>query len=444
MLIKPRVLVLTLAASLVLVPSMFSQEKKPNWKDRAEYDLYESIIKDPTPATRLEKLDKWKSSYANTDFVGLRLQIYLATYRQLNRSREVFNTAKEILKTDPKNLEALSALAIYVYRFSPPAPADLDDAYAACNTILSNLDALYAPDKKTQPNMSDADWAKAKKEMQVWSQKTLGWIDWQKKNLDQAEVELAKALELDPTAAQVSYWLGNVLVAEKKPEKQSAVLYDFARAAAYDGPNALDAATRKQITDYLTRAYKSYHGSTDGLDQLMATAKTAALPPEGFKVESTADIERKKIEADEAAAKANPMLALWRNIKQELKSDTGQTYFNNSMKDAELPGGAGGVQEFKGKLISAKPETRPKELVLSVEDGTTADCTLKLDEALVGKMEPGAMIGFSGVAESFAKDPYMVTFNVEKTKVTGWAGKVERPVRKKSTATKKRATKKQP
>lgn len=410
---------------------MFSQGTKPNWKDRAEYDLYESITKDPNATTRLEKLDKWKSQYPNTDFVANRQQIYLLTYRQLNRPREAFTTAKAILKTDPKNLEALSALAIYVYRFTPPSAADLDDAYSACGTILSELDALYAPDKKTQPNMSDADWEKAKKEMQIWAQKTLGWIDWQKKNLDKAEAELVKTLQLDPDAAQVSYWLGNVLVAEKKPEKQSAVLYHFARAAAYDGPEALDAATRKQITDYLTRAYKSFHGGTDGLDQLMAQAKTAALPPPDFKVKSTADIEREKIEAEEAAAKANPMLALWRSIKKELQSDTGSTYFANNMKDAELPGGAGGVTEFKGKLISATPENRPKELVLSVENGTTPDTTLKLDEPLVGKMEPGAQLGFSGVAESFTKDPYMVTFNVEKDKITGWAGKVERPVRKK-------------
>ena len=30
-----------------------------NWKDRAEYDLYESITKEATPAKRLELLNQW-------------------------------------------------------------------------------------------------------------------------------------------------------------------------------------------------------------------------------------------------------------------------------------------------------------------------------------------------------------------------------------------------
>jgi hypothetical protein len=58
--------------------------------------------------------------------------------------------------------------------------------------------------------------------------------------------------------------------------------------------------------------------------------------------------------------------------------------------------------------------------------------TLKLDSALPGKMDPGAEIGFSGVADSFTKDPFMVTFTVEKSKIEGWTGK-NPPAHKKKT-----------
>ena len=44
------------------------------------------------------------------------------------------------------------------------------------------------------PEMSDADAAKAKPEMQVFAQKTAGWIDWTRKDFPRAEVELAKAI----------------------------------------------------------------------------------------------------------------------------------------------------------------------------------------------------------------------------------------------------------
>src|SRR5579872_6309061 len=45
-----------------------------NWKDRAEYDLYDAITKDQNPQTRLEKLNQWKDKYPSTDFIDLREQ----------------------------------------------------------------------------------------------------------------------------------------------------------------------------------------------------------------------------------------------------------------------------------------------------------------------------------------------------------------------------------
>jgi hypothetical protein len=81
------------------------------------------------------------------------------------------------------------------------------------------------------------------------------------------------------------------------------------------------------------------------------------------------------------------------------------------------------VAKFKGKLISMTPATRPKELVLAVEKSETPDVTLKLDGPLAGKMESGAEIEFEGVAAAFTKEPFMVTFDVEKSKIVGWTGK---------------------
>ena len=39
-----------------------------NWKDRAEYDLFDSITKDTNPKTRLEKLQQWEKQYPTTEW----------------------------------------------------------------------------------------------------------------------------------------------------------------------------------------------------------------------------------------------------------------------------------------------------------------------------------------------------------------------------------------
>jgi hypothetical protein len=432
------------ALALNLAAQDKTQEKKKEWKDRAEYDLYEAAAKTSDPNVWLSTLDKWKAQYPQSDYADVRRQMYLTTYRQLNRPREAFNAALEVLMDNPNQLAALSAIVGYIYPLVPPnqqqltpqMSADLDATEKAATRILNNLDTVYSKDNRP-PDMTDDAANKAKPELKVFAQKTLGYVALERKDYERAQAELRRTLELDPSQGQVSFWLGEATLAQNKtkPELQPEALYDFARAVAYDGPNSLPAADRKQVQEYLNRIYPQYHGSNGGLDKLLAEAKTSALPLAGFAIQSATDAAKQRIQAEEAAAKANPMLALWRSIKMELTGEGGAAYFENGMKDAALPGGANGVDRFKGKLVSMTPEVRPTELVLAIGDPSVPDVTLKLASALPGKMEPGAEIEFAGVAKSYTKDPFMVTFEVAKSAIVGWTGK--NPATKKSSAHKK-------
>jgi tetratricopeptide (TPR) repeat protein len=426
-------MVVSLASALV------AQDKKKEWKDRSEYDLYEAITKTQDANQWLSILDKWKSQYEPSDYADVRRQMYLTTYRALNKPAEAFRAAIEVLKDNPDNLVALSAITGYVYALVPlnaqptaDQTLELDTAEKAAGTILGNLDTIYSKENRP-PEMTDDQAAKAKPELKAFAQKTVGYIALVRKEDEKAQTELSKALEMDPTQAQVSYWLGSAVVAQNKtkPELQPAALYDFARAAAYDGPGSLPAPDRKQVMDYLNKVFVQYHGSSDGLDKLVASAKGSAFPPAGFAIRSKSEIDKERIEAEEAAARANPMLALWKSIKKELQSDGGQAYFDNSMKGAALPGGVNNVARFKGKLVGMTPPNRPKELTLAMEDPSKPDVTLKFESALPGKMQTGGDIEFEGIAESFTKDPFMVTFTAEKSKIDGWTGK-NPPLLKKS------------
>ncbi len=404
-----------------------------NWKDTAEYDLYTAIIKpDATPADRLKNLDKWKAAYPTSDYADTRQQIYLITYAAMNNHRAAFDAALEILKTDPNNLAAIQEVLGYI-RFLEPADtkaalsaqnkADLDATEKVARYLLANADTVFAADKMPQ-GATPAQWAQAKPTMVNFAEFTLGYIGVEEKDNGKAQAELTKTLQMDPTNAPASSMLATVLLSQQKehPELMPEALFEYARAAGYTGPNALAAPQQKSLADFLTKAYTTYHGSAEGLDQLKALAKANALPPDGFKIKSTVDIEGEKAAAAAAEAAANPMLALWRTIKTELTGDNGPAYFESSVKDAGLPGGANGVTKFKGKLVSTTPAVRPKELTLAIE-GAAADVTLKLEEPLPGMMEAGGEISFSGAAKAYTKDPYMLTFAVSKEDLEGWTGK---------------------
>ncbi len=380
-----------IVAQAVSAQAPAATDKK--WKD-GEYDMYTAITKESQPAKKLELLDAWKQKFPSTDYEDARKQGYLQVYSQ-----------------------------ILTAAYSQPTPDHLALGQKVAADTLANLDSLFS---SKPPSVSDENWAAAKKQVQLLAQNMPGYVAWQQKDLPKAEAEFVKSLQQDPNQGQVSLWLWTIVAGQRKADKYPLALYEYARAANYDGPGALDPATRQKSKTDFEGIYVKFHGSNEGLDALETQAKTAALPPDGFKVMSKAELARDAAEAalkkDEEFRKNNPMLALWVSIKTALSAPDGATYFDSSMKGAGLPGGAGGVTEFKGKLIEAKPALRPKELILSVQDGTTPDVTLKLDAPLAGKMEPGAEIGFQGVATAYTVTPFNVTFDVEKAKITGWKG----------------------
>ncbi len=131
------------------------------------------------------------------------------------------------------------------------------------------------------------------------------------------------------------------------------------------------------------------------------------------------------------------MLALWLNVRSELTGANADQYWDSSVKGAGLPGGAHGVTKFKGKLVSHAPAKNPKELVLAISDASTPEVPLKLDEPMIGAAPAGTEIDFEGVATSFVKDPFMLTFEVDKAKVSGWPAPVKKVAPKRAIRKKK-------
>ena len=419
----------------------------PQWKDRAEYDLVQSITKETSLPKKLELLNTWKEKYPTSAFAGMRNDLLIQTYAAMHQPDKVISAGKEALQANPQDFSAMYLMALNVQLLPHPSADDLDAGEKAANGILSALDTFFEPSKKPATT-SETAWAQAKTQAEVLGHTTLGWIALQKKDDPSAQKEFTKVLQLAPNAsvsagwpadsAQVSSWLGtaiaHIAIQEKKPEMYPQALFQFARAASLDpGQGGLPAAARQPFDTYFVNAFNRYHGQDPTeLAKLRDLAKANAFPPADW---TLPDVTTMKSLKEAEFQKNNPALALWMNLKTALTAPDGQQYFDTNMKGAEVPGGAGGAQTFKAKLISSKPALHPKELVVSVGDGTTPDATLNLDAPLPGKAEPGAELEFSGEPTAFTKDPYNITFSVDKKKLVGWPGKDvpvrHRPVHKK-------------
>jgi hypothetical protein len=417
-------LVIMLAGALGPMPApMFGQAAAPNtaqpqknWKDRAEFDLFNSITMDTNPKTRLDKLKQWDMQYPMTEFIQQRQTLYLTTYVALNDAKNAVDEAKQILADNPKDFTALYYTMYFTQGLygQNQSPDILDQGEKAAQAVLASID--------TPPAGVAADqWAKLRPDVELLAHVNLGFVAMQRKNWDGAEAEFQKVLMANPNNAQVDFWMGTVIASEKKLEKLPAAMFYFARAATYQGPGALAPDAQKTALTYVQKQYKNFHGSDEGFNDLLAAAKNNATPPAGFTIKNANEIAQASAANEEEYNKSHPSETLWANLKMALTAPDGATYFS-MMKGSEVP-------TLKGKVIKLEPAVKPKTILLAMEDKsnntTTADATLKFEMALPGKVEEGTELSFEGVADSYTASPFMVVFNVDKDKLHGWTGKNE-------------------
>jgi hypothetical protein len=393
------------------------QQPQKNYKDRAEYDLYSKIVQTQDPKARLDLLNQWQDKYPQSDFADDRMKYFINTLAQLAPAdpaarQQLIQKCQDMLKKDPKYFLASYYIALWgpaVGGTSPPADL-LSQVDTAAHAVLDGVDDTFNASKKPA-TVSDTQWSTLKNQAVALAHNALAWEAASKKDTATAENEYKASLTANPDQGTVSAAYGKLLVDDKKyPEG----LFEYARAAQYSGPGpAVAADARAKLLDYFNKAYKDYHGSADGADQILAQAKTNALPPADLNITSQADMANKAAADINGRIQSDPQFGLWYSIKQSLQ-DKGDDFFNSTVKDAEIPGGANGVKNFTGTVISVDPPDHPTKVVVGVEDPTKPDATLEFSQPLpteaLDKIKVGQKIDFSGVADSYVKDPYMLTF----------------------------------
>lgn len=386
----------------------FAQTQK-NWKDQAEYDLYVSITKTQAPDQQLQLLNQWKEKYPESEYKLERAQTFLVIYNKKNDAAGLYNAAKDLLALDPKSFQALYFLTLLTVSSNRTDSSSLDTGVKAANGLISALDSTYEPSKKPA-GTTDAQWKQQRDELEVQALKTLGWVEWQKKNHKEAEKYFVKALELSPGNAEMSYFLGTVIALQKDPKRQAEAMWHFARAGSLEGPGALDPTRKSQVAGYFNRVFTAYAGEDKGeMTAIIDKARANVMPPAGFEIESK---EAKMAKNAEKFKSENPMLYTYLEIKKALQASDGDGYWGN-LKDSELPA-------FKGKLVSAKPGANPKELVVAVETADQPEVTLVMEKPLRGKADVGTELEFTGVAKEYTKEPYSLKLEVDNEKLKGW------------------------
>lgn len=399
-------------ATILLLGSLqvvLAQPKPKQVKDQGEYDIFNAAVKEADPNKKIQLLLQWKEKYPDSDYKLDRQQLIATTYFQgVRNADKAWEASQELIGMDAKNFAGLFFLTSLVMSSGKTDPDRLDQGEKAARSLLANLDEVFAPARKPA-QATDDQWKKERMGPETLGIKTIGWIQMTKKDYEKAEETFTQFLKTEPNDGQISYWLATVMLQQKKKEKQIPALWHLARAAHYSGPNALPEQARTQLQSFLEKTYVNYHGGKDGLPEMIAGALKDPFPPADLNIESAS--QRAIREEEELKAK-DPQKAMWLGVKKTLLSPEGSDYFNGTLKGSALP-------KFKGKVTAANPPARPKELTVSIT-GDQDEMKLRLDAPHGAKVDPGTEIEFDGgVAAEFSGDPFMLTVDQEKAKVTG-------------------------
>ena len=436
-----------LFAVLLCAASLAAAAPEKKFKSRPEYDLYAEIGKNLTAndfTKAAANLDAFTRQFPDTDFKDDCTLLYVQTWAGANQPAKALDAAAALLDKDldavlngPADvIKLLYTTAVSVPKIQAPTPQQLAVGGRAAKSLLEY--------NRIPSGVSAADWNTARGQLHAAARVTLlhvalypGTEAMKKNDCQTAETLFARAVGGYPDSAQAAWYLGsaNLCLYKTQPERASAALYAFARAAVVDPVKGqVDPKWQKDTVEpYLEKIYRQYHGEdAAGLKELKQTAAASPLPPDGFHIKSQTEVLE---EIRLIFESRNPQLALWMRIKAALSDSKGEEYFTSTLKNSAVP-------QLKGVLLEAKPVCRPTQLMVAIPlpdaPATTAEIVLKLDKPLSGAPEPQSEFHWEGVPTEFTANPFVLTMETEAAKIVELKTSPCRPAPVRSTPPRKK------
>jgi hypothetical protein len=270
-------------AAPAAVPAGPPQAKAPQWKSRAEYDAFQSIVKATSPDAKITAANAFLAKYPTSDFKARAGWLKLQAYVQMNNVSEAVTTAKGILSDSPDDTTKLVALHylafVFPYTYKPSAAdgaSQLSDAQSQGKEGLQLLQQIQKPAGVSQ----DAFETQIKK-FRADFNRELGFAALEQKDFPSAITYLKASAEDNAKDSYAISFLGQAYLYSKPPDYNNALWY-LARATALaksaDAPNT--AALQKLYDQW----YEFRHGSNAGEQSVVTEAASAPNPPAGFNV----------------------------------------------------------------------------------------------------------------------------------------------------------------
>jgi tetratricopeptide (TPR) repeat protein len=203
---------LAVAAALALATAAIAQQTQaqpqaqqqqqpqqgPKPKSQKELQALQQVQAATTPAQRMQAIDNVLENFTDTDYKHILLDMAIQSAQQANDPAKVEFYGERALKDDPKDVTAQLALASSTIQNTKEFDLDKEQKLAKAEKYANDsIDALKnAP--SPNPQMPEAQWQEAKKQMTAEAYADLGASAALRKKYDVALTNYKTAADNDP------------------------------------------------------------------------------------------------------------------------------------------------------------------------------------------------------------------------------------------------------
>jgi tetratricopeptide (TPR) repeat protein len=187
-----------LTVALVTIAGVFGQQKQPAPKSKSEMEALQAMFGAADPDSRIKAAENLLTKYADTDFKALALYLESMSYQQKNDYEKMIVYAEQSVQADPKQYPALLLLAKGIAQKTREFDLDREEKLTKAEKYAKDALEILKDAPKPNPQITDDQWAQAKKEYMAQGHEALGYAAMARKNLDVAISEMKLALEESP------------------------------------------------------------------------------------------------------------------------------------------------------------------------------------------------------------------------------------------------------
>lgn len=247
-----------------------SAQAQPKPKSQAEVTALQAMFAATDPDAQIAAANAVLDKFADTEFKSIALFMMASDYQRKGDFPKAVTYGERSLEADPKNYQAMLVVSSEYAQNTHDTDFDREDKLKQADKYASDAITTLKTAPKPNPNMTDADWDKAKKDMVASADEILGQSAMVRKKPEVAATYFQAAIDGAVNKTPSTY----VRLAQAD---NALGKYDDAIAAAEKGMSAPDAPASVKQFAQAERA-RAMQGKTGGAKPA-PPASTPAAPP---------------------------------------------------------------------------------------------------------------------------------------------------------------------